>query len=334
MPISSSEIVVDQNLAAAIASAWPFKLTDGTNTASITASGEIKVQVTQPLPAGTNVLGHVITDSGSTVSVSNFPATQAVTQSGSWTVSLATESIEIGTVDQGTKGSLANAWPVSLSDGTFLLGVTAHPVRTDPTGTTTQPISAASLPLPTGAATAALQTQPGVDIGDVTINNASGAAAVNIQDGGNSITVDGTFWQATQPVSAASLPLPTGASTAAKQPALGTAGTASADVISIQGISGMTPISVTPGTVSSATVTSNSVGAVAAVTLLASRAARIRAVIFNESGTLFVKAGSTASSTDYTWRLTANTELDVTDYTGILTAIKSSGTSNVQATDF
>lgn len=33
--------------------------------------------------------------------------------------------------------------------------------------------------------------QPGVDIGDVTINNAAGAAAVNIQDGGNSITVDG-----------------------------------------------------------------------------------------------------------------------------------------------
>jgi hypothetical protein len=32
----------------------------------------------------------------------------------------------------------------------------------------------------------------GTDIGDVTINNASGAAAVNIQDGGNSITVDGT----------------------------------------------------------------------------------------------------------------------------------------------
>lgn len=32
----------------------------------------------------------------------------------------------------------------------------------------------------------------GVDIGDVTVNNASGAAAVNIQDGGNTITVDGT----------------------------------------------------------------------------------------------------------------------------------------------
>lgn len=53
------------------------------------------------------------------------------------------------------------------------------------------PISAASLPLPTGASTSALQTQPGVDIGDVTVNNAAGGAAVNIQDGGNIITVDG-----------------------------------------------------------------------------------------------------------------------------------------------
>ena len=34
--------------------------------------------------------------------------------------------------------------------------------------------------------------QPGVDIGDVTINNAAGAAAVNVQDGGNSLTVDAT----------------------------------------------------------------------------------------------------------------------------------------------
>ena len=34
------------------------------------------------------------------------------------------------------------------------------------------------------------QSNSGVDIGDVTVNNASGASAVNIQDGGNSITVD------------------------------------------------------------------------------------------------------------------------------------------------
>lgn len=38
-------------------------------------------------------------------------------------------------------------------DGTTLLGDAAHPVRVDPTGTTPQPITAASLPLPTNAAT-------------------------------------------------------------------------------------------------------------------------------------------------------------------------------------
>jgi hypothetical protein len=52
-----------------------------------------------------------------------------------------------------------------------------------------------------------------------------------------------------QPVSASSLPLPTGAATLAKQPALGTAGTASADVITIQGIASMTKLLVTPDSV-------------------------------------------------------------------------------------
>jgi hypothetical protein len=46
------------------------------------------------------------------------------------------------------------------------------------------------------------------------------------------------------PVSASTLPLPTGASTAAKQPALGTAGTASSDVITVQGITSMTALKV------------------------------------------------------------------------------------------
>lgn len=40
------------------------------------------------------------------------------------------------------------------NDGTEM-GTSADPVRTDPTGTTTQPVSAASLPLPTGASTEA-----------------------------------------------------------------------------------------------------------------------------------------------------------------------------------
>ena len=55
--------------------------------------------------------------------------------------------------------------------------------------------------------------------------------------------------------------LPTGASTAAKQPALGTAGTASTDVISVQGIASMTPLTVDLGTNNDVTITSGTVTA-------------------------------------------------------------------------
>src|SRR6185312_15858429 len=63
-----------------------------------------------------------------------------------------------------------------------------------------------------------------------------------------------------QPVSAASLPLPTGAATSAKQPALGTAGTASSDVITVQGIASMTALKIDGSGVTqpvSGTVTAN-----------------------------------------------------------------------------
>ena len=48
-------------------------------------------------------------------------------------------------------------------------------------------------------------------------------------------------------ITAASLPLPTGAATSAKQPALGTAGTPSADVVSIQGVASGTVVPVSDG---------------------------------------------------------------------------------------
>lgn len=105
----------------------------------------------------------------------------------------------------------------------------------------TQPVSAATLPLPTGAATAANQLPDGHA---VTVDNAGAGAAVNVQDGGNSLTVDAPVGTpvnvqigdgveqanvtaanrlevdgsaVTHPISAASLPLPTGAATAAGQ---------------------------------------------------------------------------------------------------------------------
>lgn len=71
----------------------------------------------------------------------------------------------------------------------------------------TQPVSAVSLPLPTGAATDSMVQAVRDRLPAALV---TGRLDVNI---GASITlpVSGTFWQTTQPVSAVSLPLPTGA---------------------------------------------------------------------------------------------------------------------------
>lgn len=81
---------------------------------------------------------------------------------------------------------------------------------------------------------------------------------VSVDDGGGSLTVDGTVAVTNagittiagavsgteMQVDVLTSALPTGAATAAKQPALGTAGTASSDVITVQGIASMTALKV------------------------------------------------------------------------------------------
>lgn len=121
----------------------------------------------------------------SSVSVSNFPATQPVS----------------GTVT-------ANA-----GTGTFTVDASGHTV----------PISAASLPLPSGAATAAKQPALGTagtassDI--VTVQGIASMTPLKVD--GSSVTqpvsgnVSVSNFPATQPISAAALPLPSGAATAA-----------------------------------------------------------------------------------------------------------------------
>jgi hypothetical protein len=71
----------------------------------------------------------------------------------------------------------------------------------------------------------------------------------------------------------------------------------------------------------------------AATTLLAADSNRKRVILFNEAGTLYVKIGTGASSTDYSYRLTANTYLEIGfAQSAAITAIKASGTSDVQVT--
>lgn len=68
------------------------------------------------------------------------------------------------------------------------------------------------------------------------------ATVANTQPVSGTVTANagsGTF-----AISAASLPLPSGAATSAKQPALGTAGSASTDVLTVQGVASMTALKV------------------------------------------------------------------------------------------
>jgi hypothetical protein len=81
-----------------------------------------------------------------------------------------------------------------------------------------------------------------------------------------------------------------------------------------------------------ATVTSYSVGT-SVLTISASNAAKTKLVIYNETGTLFVKLGSAASASSYSMRLTANTVWELSGYAGVVTAIKLSGTTPVLVTE-
>ena len=243
------------------------------STQTVSNVGTFAVQSTQ---SGTWTVGlssgtTVALASGTTVAISG-----TVPVSGSFYPAIQPVSGSIGAVQAGSWNvGQSGTWTVGLSSGTTVAlasGTTVAISGTVPVSGTfylaTQPISASSLPLPTGAATSAKQPALGTagsaatDV--ISVQGISGGVPQPVsgtvaatQSGtwtvgvSGTVPVSGTFYLATQPISAAALPLPTGASTSAKQPALGTAGSASTDVISVQGVSGGVPQPV------SGTVTAN-----------------------------------------------------------------------------
>lgn len=82
-------------------------------------------------------------------------------------------------------------------------------------------------------------------------NTAANATAIKVTGTGGTFPVTGTFWQTTQPVSAASLPLPSGAATAANQ-RVTLAGTSDTSAQGVQGVTGGVEMPVVDSTVASA----------------------------------------------------------------------------------
>src|SRR5579864_753952 len=78
---------------------------------------------------GTNVRGLLTSNTGQLHTIIDSATLGTVTVAG--TVA----------ANQGTPNTLANAWPVEVTDGTNVLGTAANPLRVDPTGTTAQPVS-------------------------------------------------------------------------------------------------------------------------------------------------------------------------------------------------
>jgi hypothetical protein len=121
---------------------------------STNSTGQLWTAIGSALPAGTNNIGDV--------DVLTVPAPLSTTGGGTEAtalrVTVASDSTGVLSVDDNGSSLTVDGTVAATQSGTWTLGANS-----------------------------------GVDVGDVTINNASGASAVNIQDGGNSITVDGTI---------------------------------------------------------------------------------------------------------------------------------------------
>lgn len=161
---------------------------------NISAANALKVDgsaVTQPisgtLTSSIHTLAKGATPAGDPTSLNVSPTIQALD------INLANQSvgnvqIKIQDADSTIRVS------TRLYDDAYN-GATIKPASTASVAADTALVVALSpnSSIPTGSnAIGKLAANDGVDVGDVTINNAAGAAAVNVQDGGNSLTVDGS----------------------------------------------------------------------------------------------------------------------------------------------
>lgn len=180
----------------------------------------------------------------------NYPPSNAIITGGATEAKQDAEIVILTSIDAGIPASLgqktmANSMPVAIASDQSAVPVSG-PLTDTQLRAVAVPISAASLPLPTGASTeATLSSLNGkvtaVNTGAVVISSSALPTGAATESTLSSLNGKVTAVN-TGAVVISSSALPSGASTAAKQPALGTAGTASADVITVQGIASMTAL--------------------------------------------------------------------------------------------
>lgn len=93
------------------------------------------------------------------------------------------------------------------------------------------------------------------------------------------------------------------------------------------------PVATRPLSAPTATVSQISVPTGAPVTILLANTKRQRALLFAGAKDVWIKFGTGAASTSYTWLIPTKTGFIVEGYTGIITALASGGVSIVAVTE-
>lgn len=373
LPASSTSVSLPASGApgaAAPAQALQVGGTDGVNlrALSVSSAGVLDVAVASlPLPTGAATAANQATmiaslssiDSKLTAPISvTGPLTDAQLRASAVPVSAASLPLPTGAATEAKQddgnGFLANI-DGALADTIVNIG-SPIPVSAMTMGVSDSNGNISTLLL---AQSGALYTTMGAEEarGNAIPNNAVmiGAAdpsqnviAINADSGGNLIVtgpLTDTQLRATAvPVSAASLPLPTGAATESTLSTLNGKIPSNLTVTSTRLLvdgSGVTqPVSgtvtATPPTASSSSVTSVS-GSASSVSLLASNSSRKMATFYNDStATLYLKLGTTASTTSYTVQLVAGAYYELPGnqvYTGAIDGIWASATGAVRITE-
>jgi hypothetical protein len=222
---------------------------------TVTVGGSVTVSGSA-LPTGASTAANQATEIASLASIDG-----KVSACNTGAVTVSSSALPSGAATSAKQPAFGTAGTPSADVISVQGEASMTPLKTDGSATT-QPVSAVSLPLPTGAATSAAQTTGNSSLssidgkvtacntGAVTVSSSalpSGAATAANQSTGNASlsSIDGKVTACnTGAVTVSSSALPSGAATAAKQPALGTAGTPSADVVTVQGATSMTPLKV------------------------------------------------------------------------------------------